>query len=314
MPQKSWNQPARLPARGPSVGRILGGLLAVVLVGGLMASIVLQPTKRNIEVLAALLFLAIALVARPYKALLFTLLLIPYPAYTSVGTTSMLLVFALVGLVFMKAKQEVLPSPFCRKDVDMAILGWGLMVVLSFYNQPMEAMREARVMLAGFYLSYNFLEPLISFMMDRILSIGTDDSSIQNRSVVLMQAIEAIGDKPFLGHGIAIPLGTFRGNVSKNIHNLYLTLAYTIGIPGLIAFLWFLFRLFRLTWDAMRDVRLPTELRELNLLGNTAIVIFLVDEIKIEYTRQVLSMHTSWTFFAIAFVAWRLADRYRRTA
>jgi len=475
----SLPKPIRRFVRGDgdlNISRIVGGLIVVLIGGTLIGSIVWQPTKRNIELLAGLIFLAIVLVADPFRALLFTIVVVPFPAYTSVGTTSMLLVFALIGLILMKSKQLRLRSPFIRKDLDFAIMGFLLMVFLSFYNQPAAGMRDARVLLFGlisgimlyyviiylvtdlkrfwifattmqvvafvlallglfqyfypdkqvlpaffsfsrqvaeleeirrgevrvqatfsgqelfaeylaicsvfqffmfrrartlrarvfwgvsqvailgalfatatrgaliilvvgytyllivgnrvvprrqlltvmfvacalFYLGMGLVEDLVTFMMDRMSSIGADDDSIQNRSIVLKQAIYAIGDSPFLGHGLGIPDGTFRGNVTRNIHNLYITLAYSIGLPGLIAFVWLVAGLFRLTWGGMRDMRLPHEYREINLITNTAIVMFVVDEIKIEFTRQVLTVHITFIFFALAFVAWRLAYRSAR--
>ena len=461
-----------------ALSRLGSHLMLATFFGLLIGSIVWKPGKRNIEVLAAIVFLGIVLVADPFRALLFTIILIPFPAYTSVGSTSMLLILAVSGLVLMKAKQMGLHSPFVRKDADLAVMGFMLMVLLSMYVQPAVAAGEAWLLLFGllsavilyymviylctspqrlwrcieysqyvllvlallglyqwvypdkqllpeffsfsrrvadmeeirrgdvrvtatfngqelfaeylalcailqyilfrrargaaaktywlvsvllvlgalfatatrgglivlvggflymivvggrviprfqmmkvvilamalFYLSYELIGPLVSFMIDRILSIGATDSSIQSRSVVLPQAFRAIADSPFLGHGIAIPSGTFTGGVSKNIHNLYVTLAYTIGIPGLVAFIWLCVSLFRASWQASRSANLTQDLRELGLGLNVMLVMFLVDEIKIEFTREPLTMHLTWMFFAWHVAVWRLSRQPRVTA
>lgn len=459
-----------------TISRLIGNAILVLVGGSLIGSIVWQPTKRNIEVLAGLIFLGIVLVADPFRALLFTIVVVPFPAYTSVGTTSMLLVYALVGLIVMKSKQLRLPSPFLRRDLDLAIMGFILMMAVSFYNQPQAAMREARTLFLGmisgimlfyvliylivdtrrfwrlvivmqsvtlllsllglyqyffpdkqllpeffsfsrkvaemeeirrgqvrvaatfagqelfaeylgmcsmfqfflfrrattiharsfwaisqalllgalfatatrgaliivvvgygylfligskvvprrqlltlvfvacalFYLGMGFFGDLVDFMFERMSSIGADDGSIQNRSVVLQQAFHAIGDQPFLGHGLGIPAGTFRGYVTRNIHNLYVTLAYMIGLPGLAAFVWIVTSILRLTWKGVHDLQLPRHLREINLLMNSVVVMFLIDEIKIEFTRQVLTVQISWIMLGLAVVAWKLSYRSRQ--
>ncbi len=464
------------PVRGQSTsgggGPAWRAFVTIVLVLGasyLLASIILQPTKRNVEALAGIIFICIALVADPFKALIFTVLVVPYPAYTSIGTTNTLLIFAVAGLVMVKSRQLRLESPFVKRDVDLAMMGWMIMVALSFYAQPksemggavytalgltsavvlfymvvqlcntrarvwrllwasqlgaatlallgvmqyvfpdkkllpeffsfsrrvanMEEIRRGTVRVMGtfsgqelyaeyiacciifqfflmqrartingklfwgfvmllslaalfatatrgslivlilgfgymtvfgnravpratflklifvaiavFYLSLGFIEPLVSHMMDRVANIGSADESIQARSVVLTQAIDAVADSPIIGHGLAVPPGTFRGYVTMNIHNLYVTLAYTIGLVGLTAFVALLVGLFRAGWTTMRDPRVDADARRLGLALNTALVMFIVDEIKIEFTRQALYMHLVFLMFGMIVATWR---------
>lgn len=454
----------------PLALRILRGALLSVGAGVLIASIVTAPTKRNLEILAAILFLGFALMADPFRALLFVTILIPYPAYTTVGSTSMLLIAAVGGLVLLKGPQLNLPSPFFKRDADLAILGYLLMCTLSWYVQPRAGYTEARFLYFGilsgiamyyliltiintperlwklleitqimavslavlamfqwnfpdkqilpaffkfsqkvaemeeirrgqvrvtatfngqelyaeyvawsvilqyilfrhqrdlhrkifwalaallslsalfatatrgaflalvggfiymivvggraiprfqmmkvlflgvavFYLALGFVEPLVEFLMQRMETIGMDDGSVQHREVVMRQALTGVVDSPALGHGVSIPAGTFRGGVSKNIHSLYLHLAYTIGLPGLVAFCSLLAILFRNSWRLVRRSALPRDLRELALGLHVAFVIFLVDEVKIEFLRQPMYMHMVWSLFAMMMVLWRL--------
>jgi O-antigen ligase len=473
MPREMRQRPT--PSGGGRLWRYFLGGLAALGIGTLVADIVWAPSKRNIEILAAVLFLGSVVAADAFKTLLFAIIIIPFPAYTSVGSTSMLLILAIAGLVMMKSKQLRLPSPFVRKDADLAVMGWGLMVVLSFYEQPSGVAREVRLITVGlasavvlyymviylvndlprlwqtivtsqvvatllamlgiyqwffpnkqilpaffsfsrkvasmqeirrgevrvtgtfdgkelfaeylalslilqyflarraksihakafwicsmllvvaclfatatrgalivlvggfvymllfgqravprgqilkvvfvaiavFYLALGLVQPLVSFMMNRIQSIGMQDESVGARMIVLRQAMQGVADSPFLGHGIVIPPGTFHGFVDRNIHNLYLTLAYTVGLPGLIAFVWFLVILYRLSAATMRDMRLSREHRELALCLNTLLVMFCVDEIKIEYVRQPLYMHITWLLFAWVLCVWKIGARAR---
>lgn len=460
-----------------------GGKLWRVLVGSgvalgfswFLASVISSPSKRNLEGLAGMIFGGILLIASPFAALLFTVCLLPFPAHTSVASTSMLLIMALAAMVVVRARVENLPTPFVSKEQDFAILGLGLMVAMSFYYQNPESLQLARYLTIGlatavmlyyvtialadsedrliavikatqvlaillgllgisqwlwpdrqilpeffsfsrrvaeneeirrgevrvmatfngqelfaeylamcvimqyffvrwaktiwektfwicgalvllaalfatatrgglivmvlgfmyiiafgasvvprsqsmkvvfiavalFYLALGFIEPLVTHMMDRIALIGTDDSSIQSRSGVLPQAFDAVLRQPFIGHGMSTAVGTFRGGVSANIHNLYLTLAYTIGIPGLVAFMWMLWGLWKKSWSVFREHGQPQRTRELALALHVMLVMFIVDEMKIEYVRQPMYMHMTWLHFAFIMAVWR-QSRERR--
>ena len=418
----------------------------------LVTNVMLEPSKRNIEVLAGVIFLGFVLVAHPFKALLFTVVVLFFPASTSVGTTSTLLIFAVGGLVMMKSRLLQIPSPFVKRNADIALTGFMLTVILSLFKQDLgyprqisnlltgyvsavslyyiirlvstfevmaivmgilailqamfpqkqflpaffsfskEAMsqkdlltreirasatfsgyelfaefavmsliiqyflfRRARsinlkifwlagstimlmalfgsgtragliVLVAGllyaiatsglavpkkdllklafvgfalFYLMLPFIGGYTDLLMERMSSLGTKDSSVQSREVVMRQALHAIPDSPFLGHGVFTPEGTFRGGVTMNIHSLYVTLAYKFGIPNLVIFLWFASILFRTSWRLSRDHSVPRDLREFMFALNVALVMFLLDEVKIEFVRSAQSMHVTFFFFAL---------------
>jgi O-antigen ligase len=458
---------------GGRLWRAIVGSGLVVGISYFLASVISSPSKRNIEALAGLIFLGILIIASPVAAYLFTLCLLPFPAHTSVASTSMMLIMALAAMVVIRARQEQLGSPFVSKSQDLALMGWGLMVVLSFYNQNPEAFQAARYLLTGlvtavmlyyitialldsrdrlilsikvsqviaillgviailqwtfpdrqvlpeffsfsrivaereeirrgevrvmatfngqelfaeyaamaimmqyflmrwarglaekalwicgmitllaavaatatrggaiililgfgyviafgahvvprahsmrvvfvaialFYLALGLVEPLVSHLMDRMATIGADDSSVQSRTIVLWQALEAVTRQPFIGHGIATASGTFRGAVSINIHNLYLTLAYTIGIPGLLFFAWFLAGLWRKGRQVMNDRGVDPRSREIALALNVTLVMFMVDQLKIEYLRQPMAMHLAWLHFGFIMASWRIAGR-----
>jgi O-antigen ligase len=190
------------------------------------------------------------------------------------------------------------------------ILVAGFLYVIAFGSKVvprMQSMRVVFVAIAVFYLALGFMEPLVSHLMDRMSTIGADDSSVQSRTVVLRQAIDAVAERPFVGHGLATASGTFRGAVSLNIHNLYLTLAYTIGIPGLLFFIWFLAGLWRKGWQIFNGPEHDQRDREIALALNAMLLMFLIDQIKIEYVRQPMAMHLTWLHFGLIMASWRIA-------
>ena len=97
--------------------------------------------------------------------------------------------------------------------------------------------------------------------------------------------------------------------MSINIHNLYLTLAYTIGIPGLLFFAWFLAGLWRKGRQVMNDRGVDPRSREIALALNVTLVMFMVDQLKIEYLRQPMAMHLAWLHFGFIMASWRIAGR-----
>jgi O-antigen ligase len=459
---------------GGRVWRAVMGSGVVVGISFFVASVIQSPSKRNLEALAGLIFVGFMLTARPFGAYLFTLALIPFPAQTSVASTSMLLIVAMAVLVAARSRQERLEFPFVSRDQDLAIMGWAIFVFLSFYNQHpewyahatwlalgfttavilyyatisllnseerlMQALKISQyiatalavmgifqwlfperhilpeffsfsrtvaesgeeirrgeirvtatfygqelfaeymglsvmlqyfmfrwartifsksfwlisllllvvalfatvtrgaiiivatgflyliamgrsvvpfaqsgrvifVAIAVFYLSLGLMEPLVSHMMDRMATIGLNDGSVQHRTAVLQVAFKEVIDQPFIGHGIFIPNGTFKTAVSANIHNLYLTLAYTLGVPGLLFFGWMLVGLWRKGRSIYTDASLPLRTREIALALHIMLVMFMVDEIKIEYTRQPLYMHLVWAHFGFIMASWNLARK-----
>ena len=162
-----------------------------------------------------------------------------------------------------------------------------------------DLLKLAFVGFALFYLMLPFIGGYTEMMMERLSSLGTDDSSVQSRELVMRQALHAIPDSPYIGHGIYTPKGTFRGGVTINIHSLYVTLAYKFGIPNLLMFLWFISTLFKSSWRWSRDLTIPRELREFMFVLNVALVMFLLDEAKIEFVRTSQSMHVTFFMFAL---------------
>jgi O-antigen ligase len=224
----------------------------------------------------------------------------------AIKTFWFLSILALLGALFATAT---------RGGIITLVVGFLYMLTVGGSVIPrFQMMKVITLALALFYLSYELVGPLVSFMVDRLMNIGSADSSIQSRSVVLGQAFRAIADSPFLGHGIAIPENTFTGPVTRNIHNLYVTLAYTIGIPGLVAFIWLCASLFRASWRTFHGPQVPRDLRELALALNVTLVMFLVDEFKIEFTREPMTMHLAWLFLAWHVAVWRVARQPQTSA
>jgi hypothetical protein len=168
------------------------------------------------------------------------------------------------------------------------------------------------ILFSVFLLALPFVAPVTEQMTARLEMLGPQDSSTQSRRGVMEEAFHAIPDSPLVGHGIVVPLGTFRGPVTRVIHCLYLHLPYTIGIPGLIAFIWYMVILFRLSARAMNDRSLPVDLREFLLAMNTTLVMFAVYELTSDYITDPMSTHFVWLRFGLLMALVRIAGRIQR--
>jgi len=232
-----------------------------------------------------------------------------FPGISSFGEfvgTSVLMIFALarharslaekafwiVGIILLLT---ALAGSATRMGV--IILGGGFAYMLLFGRNAIPRVQLVTILFVAFslmLLTFTFTEPVADRMIERLSNLGTDDSSVNSRWGVMEQAFDAIPNSPLLGHGIVIPPDTFRGPVSVNIHNLYLTLGYTIGIPGLIAFLVFGTLVFRRTLETLGNPRIPSELREYALVMHTSFVMFLVYQLTSDYVTHAIHMHVAW--------------------
>lgn len=126
-----------------------------------------------------------------------------------------------------------------------------------------------------------------------------------NRSVVWPAAWNRIFEHPFLGHGpYYSPLSGAR--IYSWPHSLYLYIANNVGFIGFAIFAWLLWILFRITWPTTDDLRHPNSLRSFMIIAHVQLVVFLVDEVKIEYLRNGIYAFQIWMMLALMVAAHRL--------
>ena len=97
---------------------------------------------------------------------------------------------------------------------------------------------------------------------DRVLSIGDADHPLtQERLFIWQHGLGMVKDRPWTGAGLVIPNelmgaeketphGTIR--VHSHMHNAYLQIAVSMGIPALLVFLWMIFEFIRAGMRAPR--------------------------------------------------------------
>jgi O-antigen ligase len=158
---------------------------------------------------------------------------------------------------------------------------------------------------AGTYLTFRYTEYNVLFQRlsnTEFVEGGIPDS----RKIVWPEAWAEIVKKPLIGHRprLTIPEGRevgMEGFVKiSSPHNLYLHLLFTVGVVGLLAFLnFFAFLMYRI----YRGLRYPIGdpiLDNLPRIGMIILIVFLVDQIKIEFLRFTLSDYQHVVFIYLA--------------
>ncbi|MBD3423796.1 MAG: hypothetical protein GF417_05100, partial [Candidatus Latescibacteria bacterium] len=93
-------------------------------------------------------------------------------------------------------------------------------------------------------------------------------------------------------------------------HNLYLFYFNTLGIVGLLAFLFLLFRIVKATIPGIKSslVKSPFPEAFMKIL-HVMIIIFMLDEIKIEYLRNKIYLFFVWILFALIIITRNIIDK-----
>lgn len=112
---------------------------------------------------------------------------------------------------------------------------------------------------------------------------------------------------PMLGHGPFYD--TARGlDFWYWPHNGYLYVGNLVGIVGLTCYLWLLFRLWRISRPVSRDLRDANYARAYLVIAHVQLVVFLIDQTKIDFLRNPIYPFQVWLLFAFIISAHRLSQ------
>ncbi len=127
-----------------------------------------------------------------------------------------------------------------------------------------------------------------------------------DRIVVWRDAWELFLQHPLIGHGpyYAEQIGT---HITFWPHDIYLYLANLVGLLGLGFFVALLFRLFVISKTAVDDPQHPRYSRAFLLVSHVQLVVFMIDEVKIEYLRNSIYQFEVWVMFAVLVATHRIA-------
>lgn len=232
--------------------------------------------------------------------LVFQVLLMGYLAMHVVRRSRRFLLYALItaNLAFLVATGN-------RGGVISLVVG----TILMMYAFRKE-LGPRRIILAGIGGAGLFLIVALVIIQttefdrlyERVVSTEFRDGMPETRAGPWMDAAERIAQKPIIGHGPRIQFDPETIMLARldwiagHPHNLYLFLLYTVGVVGLIAYLLLFVRIFLHLWQARR-YRLDDRLIQgLPRVGVVLLVVFLIDQIKVEFLRFTLADYQQYMF------------------
>ena len=126
-----------------------------------------------------------------------------------------------------------------------------------------------------------------------------------DRAGIWMQAWGRIFEHPFIGHG---PYYSAISGLRTYLwpHNLYLFVANNVGFIGLGIFLSLLWTLLRISRPRTDDLRHGDFIHSYMIIAHVQMVVFLIDETKIEFMRNGNYQFQVWLMFALITAAYQI--------
>ncbi len=118
---------------------------------------------------------------------------------------------------------------------------------------------------------------------------------------------------PIIGHGPYYSLQTGTRSWFWP-HNGYLYIANLVGIVGISFYIWLLFRLILLTRPRVDSMRHPEYSRAYLIVGHLQLVLFAIDQVKIDFMRNKIYQFEVWIMFAGITSAYLIAQEQRARA
>jgi len=191
---------------------------------------------------------------------------------------------------------------------EFLLLVGGLGLYLWFFRRRLGTARAAALacgmavtLLATALILENFTQ--FGGLFDRLQRTEfTEEGIPDTRALLWPQAWREIQNAPIIGHGPRLRFFLEgRGIIYDNHvyidypHNLYLYLLFTVGIPGMLLFLWLVGSVAIRCAKAMKRATEPSYSADLARTGVLLVILFLIDGLKIDQMR--LNLADYWHFF-----------------
>jgi hypothetical protein len=215
---------------------------------------------------------------------------------------------ALAGLMWLMMFATVTRGGLLSLALGFVYLGWVL-------RQRLDWVRVAvtSVLLVVSFVVMNFVVShltqagdLMARFMDK-QSVTFQNGMPVARAPIWSQAFERMMQHPIIGHG---PVYTLEHGLSYWYwpHNGYLFIGNLVGFVGLGFFLWMMVRLWMISRPMVHDLRDANYARAFLIIGHVQLFVFLVDQTKIDFMRNVIYPFQVWLMFANIAAARRIAE------
>jgi O-antigen ligase len=256
------------------------------------------------------------------------------PGSTAGYFTLMLMVCA-VELTFSQGRRRLLVQALILLNL-VAIVATGnragflvmvamFPVLLLLFKKELGARRVTQYLVGGVAVLAIASAVVISYtgfgrMFERLGDVTETENGVpMTRTLTWPIAIEKIKEHPWVGEGpffvdpeTANQLGWLRSEMSPYPHSLYLFLLRTIGVVGLIPFVWFFIQAWRLLYAKLKRGPVNDYSSALLRLGLILIIAFLIAQITLEFNRTTTIDYTQFIFALVGLLV-GIADRPPRT-
>jgi len=128
------------------------------------------------------------------------------------------------------------------------------------------------------------------------------------RAELWKSAFNRMMDHPFIGHGPHYV--TERGiAIWYWPHNGYLYIGHLVGLIGLSFYLWILWRLWRMSSIGRQSISGPSYTRAFLVIANAQLLVFMIDQLKIDFARNNIYTYVAWLLFATIAAAHQIVRR-----
>ncbi|NOT33965.1 MAG: O-antigen ligase family protein [Candidatus Eisenbacteria bacterium] len=243
-----------------------------------------------------------------------TLLFVGFLIVRSTSTTRRLLATGLGLLVAFMLFATVTRGAIIALMLGVVYLAWLSRTRLNFISVVSGAALILAIILGMNYFVSNYTHS--GDMLGRLLDPQTfevRDGLPEGRAVIWEQAFERMMQHPIIGHGpfYALQRGT---TFWYWPHNLYLYLGNLVGIVGLTFFVMILVMLFRALRPVPGDLSRMSHAQAYLLFARVQLVVFAIDQTKIEYLRNPMYPYLVWAMFGLMVAASQIAEEERRGA
>lgn len=191
--------------------------------------------------------------------------------------------------------------------LGMVFLAWVLRRRITFVQLLVAAASLAAVLAAMDFLVANFTTSgdLFKRLMDP-QTLRFKNGLPEGRAGTWTQAFGRMMEHPIIGHG---PYYSLERGLTFWYwpHNVYLYIGNLVGLFGLSFFLWILWRLWRISRPATTDLREGSYAAVYLVFGHVQLLVFMIDQLKIDYLRSPIYQFQVWVMFAFLVAAAQLA-------
>ena len=180
--------------------------------------------------------------------------------------------------------------------VGIVYLGWRSRTRLNFHKVVIGVAGMVALFFGGDFVISTFTNA--NSVLDRLGRTEFVGGVPDSRVGAWAYATKYIAEHPLIGHGpyYSIEMGL---ETRWWPHNLYLYYASIVGVIGLGFFLWFLWELWKVSLPRAPSLGSGSFLQGARLCVHVMLVMFMVDQLKIEYLRNERYSFFIWLFFGL---------------